>query len=258
MPLKEDIKPYIKNGFIHPSIDSDSGNGWLYTAEYLIALEANKEKLTIAEDNNLFLATQMHQIMCGLLIRTPTNAYGVEGPDDYIGACFISNFLYPSLAKDILFYGRTFTAEGSMPGIAPSDLVLWKTIKEKEEVSFVYNNIMPRTFCASSWLGRFPHLIAALQLVAGEKLSVLKLLYLAGSFMFINKNNDCDSWIRPWVLSHAVKEKHWLIDLTIKWWKRKATKLWGTPGQLLSKYFNKLPEGQPEHPLALYLMNKEF
>lgn len=98
------IKEYTdKNGFIKPQKDwQDSGNGLLYTAlDMLVRKERRIEQRT-----NYSELVQSCMKEPGLLMRTPTNDYGQQQWDDYLGVALGCKLINNTdIPKQILKYG---------------------------------------------------------------------------------------------------------------------------------------------------------
>lgn len=168
-----------------------TGNGLLYTAIYAYVLSVNGE-LSPSVRAKLIAVYESCELKPGLLMRTPRNEFGQEGPDDYIGvALFCVICSHPDLARRILDHGG---------------------------VLGVWNNVHPGRFTLSAWLGRQRQLVAALRLAAGYSINpVDKLIYftslVVGSF-----SKSQDGYTLSWCLTKIARG--WFLTLGASLWRR--------------------------------------
>ena len=83
-----------------------TGNNILYTAYYMICLQIWHELMPL-EMNRIKTVLQFYRIEDGLYMRTPSNEFGQQGPDDYVGLGVMAYLMREFwIAEDILEYGR--------------------------------------------------------------------------------------------------------------------------------------------------------
>lgn len=208
-----------------------SGNGLLYTAEYLIWMIYAKEYQPVIDRAYWFSVAGECLVEPGLLKRSPTHP-DQQGPDDYIGAAAASYFIDQGLlAKTILEYGRTHPAR-------------WKGLP----VHYVYNNVKPGEFSSSAWLGRQPALIAHLQFCAGETPALWRQLAWAAAILMAKPESQ-DDWVLSSLLVMVAGDRTWVTRQASRRWKENFKQAWpGGLKQVLTAYFNL----QEAHPLATW------
>lgn len=257
MTLVGAIQPYKLEGFIHQQKGVVCGNGWLFTAHYVLALRNQKDIPTAVvaqEIADIRAAMIAHQVEPGLLKRTVGNAFGQESIDDYVGACLLSYLLDGGeLARDILAYGKRGVNKFS-PNVV--DMVMYNKLRLSGTVKYVYNNITPGVLTVRSYMGRYYHLICLLQYIVGEKPSWFYRFMMVVYFMGYADPSDLDSYIRPWLVSIVCKKRSWAISLSLWFWRRRATKFFGDPSNLISKYF--ASKGFKEQPIGVHLAGISF
>lgn len=239
-----------------------SGNGLLYSAEAIVALNDNKA-LDAATIQSFWKAYYGCMVQIGLVERLP-GYKDQEGPDDYHGCALASRYLGANLAHDILVYGQykgadKWSAEYEHPDDVKLSRVIYSilSVGGLRKVKYVYNNVNPGYFTLSSWMGRFPGLIANLKYGAGGPAKgyiPTPLEFLGWSIglilgLFAKKENH-DGWILPWTTYRTSIGRTILGWPLLKLWNWRFRKVWGNPGDLLGAYFN-----APEHPIAVWLKN---
>lgn len=223
------IQPYKNPG------TGASGNGVLYTAEYIAVLWENK--LLNDNDEVEFLDSMWNCEVCpGLIKRSPTNG-DQEGPDDYIGitaASWMLSGFTQCIAENILEYG--------------------------EKNNWVYNNVKPGTnedwdgkFNASAQMGRFPAMICHFYWCAKKTPPMWRQVWWVLALLWATaqpaKNHD--NWILSWFMVQVAKGKNWFCDCAISIFEFQLKRLFpGGMKQLFSEYFQ-----NPEHPISKYFVD---
>jgi hypothetical protein len=257
MTIKDAFLPYIdKDGLVQPTVGGESGNGLLYTSEYIYALLANGGMDRI-EQMRLTAAYNACQMQEGLMARTPIGtAFSTdqEGPDDYYGCGAASSELDGSLARHILAYGRK-GASGFNPSYEDSDRVKLSTwlfrilsLFGLLKVKWIYNNDNPGFFTQSSWLGRQQNLICHLQFAADEEPPMWRKVWWAVAVLGSLFSTNNDSYCLSWLCVRTAQGKSKFCTLVGKvWWHFVLKKFPGGMGEILGDYFQ-----NPSHPLAVY------
>jgi len=258
MDIRIDIKAFTDQyGLITPD-GKPSGNGLLYTAEYLALLHQRGE-LTKSDEDHFRDVILSCEKRIGLFNRHPDHP-DQQAPDDYMGIACASALIDPAIARSVLFYGRSIPAKAS-DMIHDSNLplmvkMLLLVLVGDGELKYNYNNVTPGTASKNSWMGRQPQLIGGLQMAAQEKLSTWRLIYwclvIATSGLF--KPQDQDSWRLSYLCLYYGSNYNWMTKLTAQVWWRRFKKHWpGGVKELRAKYFN-----NSEHPLSKYVEDKPF
>lgn len=255
MDIIEDYKRYTdKFGLVQPRRDSTSGNGARYTAEYILALDlesrldAEKERLT--KVYNSLMAEP------GLLMRTPDNGFGYQSIDDTIGALTASYFLRTNYAQDYLDYGKEKPATSidltDTDKEATNKVVWWLLSRGKGSVSSVYNNVHPERFHVSSWLGRFPQLLAHANFAARKTPTIWQQTVWIVSVLMSSFSKGQDAKVLAWHLIQVAKDQSFVCALVGKFWGWMLKKHYPQGiGEVLERYFN-----NPDHPAAKWLRFK--
>lgn len=215
MTLKSAIgNGYIDhNGLVSPSKGGSSGNGVMYSSEFICLLEANGE-LTGAVAASWITPLTRCFVEVGLLARDPKNEAEQEGPDDYIAlaaaACAINRAIKPlgmdwPIANDVLRYGLRHFGN--------------------------FNNKQPGKFSWSSWLWRQPQLIAAYMAAAVKRTWYARLFFwiIAQPFYFVAAGSiavscrkaalgDADSRRLAWSLIQSTAPVSWMVRLAARGW----------------------------------------
>lgn len=230
MQILEDYKTVTdKDGLVQPP-EGRSNNGVRYTGEMVIAL-VKHGALSQEESTRLRAVLSSCEREPGLLMRSPRNTGGYQSVDDTIAAITIDHFVGTGFTKRFLEYGRT-------QGATFVDKSIKKYPKEGElvfalftflgavPVKYVYNNIVPRGFTLSSWLGRQQQLICHAQFVAGENPPMYRKLWWAIAVLssMRSKYKDWDAKILALHLVKAAKGKSPFCDairnIWIRWFKQ--------------------------------------
>lgn len=182
MNLSKEIIPnwLDKNNMVKPQGSwTDSGNGLLYTAVFLVLDKEIKGKLHVHAGEWYKRLVESCYLKPGCLKRSPSNTYQ-EQWDDYLGvvaACVASG--NRKIPRQILWFGLThfffFNTD---------DKLEWK-----------------------DWLGRYPHLWLVCWCAAFPflKYPLAPILLLAGLFMKPNMN-DTSGIQLEWLFRYCVKE----------------------------------------------------
>jgi len=244
----EDYKPYIDiNGFVQPDSQTNgpqiSQNGVRFTSEYVIAL-ALERKLN-EEKERLKKVFKSVEQKPGLLMRTPENSGGYQSIDDTIGAITVSYLLGTDYASNFLKYGREkFPTENDETDTNKERVKMGRTIfsilKSFGPVRWVYNNINPQKFHISSYLGRFPQLIAHAMFAAGEPVPIWRQIWWSGSIIYSAFSKSTDAKALAWQLVLVGRNKSILCDLVSCFWSYMLKKHYPNGiGGVLKKYWSR-------------------
>jgi hypothetical protein len=255
----EEYRTYFdKFGMVQPTIGGNSFNGVRYTGEYVIALHKEGKLDEKGERNRLFLLFKSLQREPGLLMRTPENEGGYQSIDDTIAALTADYYIYGGFAEKFLEYGRLYPA-----------VIMDESDPNKEKVQqgwgiynilrtiygqpkYVYNNINPEEFALSSWLGRFPQLIAHAQFIAGEKVPLWRKLWWAGAVIQSSFSKEQDNKVLGWYLVLVGKDQSGICKAASSFWSYMMKKHYPEGiGQVLGDYF-----GNHNHPSAYWLRHE--
>lgn len=260
MSIKTDFLPYTDSfGLIQPDGNGTSGNGILYTAEYVAAL-VHANDLDSQEKQRLISVLESCEKQPGLLWRAPLNKDDQEGPDDYVGIGYTAKFLnHPDIAKRIVEYGRVGVKEYD-PSAEDEGKRFWSKVIYKilslfgnKTVKNVWNNANPGKFTLSAWLGRQLNLMAHLKFAANIDPSCIEKLVWCLAILkdLFEKKSNKDSWVLSWLAVKTAKNKSFICDVVGSIWIWKFKRTWKNGmGELLGSYFNNI-----NHPLAIHLMN---
>lgn len=250
---------YTFNGLIHDSTGGISGNGLLYTAEWVLAL-SNLSLLSPSNRIKFVGAYNSHMRIEGLMMRTPSNAFGQEGPDDYFGVAAASKVLdHGTLAKAILEYGKKGATQFDLTPTERRDIkkekILFYTLKilGLGRIKYVFNNLDPSLFNARAWLGRFPHLIAHLKFAAGITPTWFEYAYWCLALLKKEHAEDYDRWILPYLMTQTAKDRGLIARFVIGIWNKRATKAFGTVDKLFYAYFR-----DKDHPIIKLFSGQRF
>jgi hypothetical protein len=255
--VRQDCSTYFDQyGLMQPGPSVSSGNGLLFTAEYIMALMFNNE-LDEEERQRLIKVYNSCELEPGLLMRSPIGApfnQDQEGPDDYVGAAAASYFLRDSLAERILKYGNEkgaykYADEYEEPDRREESRLFWglKSLGGTLRIDYVYNNIHPEYFTLSSYLGRQISLLCHLKFAAGEIPTETEKWFWCRAVEdgADAKKEDHDSWILSWLLVRTMDERDPNCNEVATYWKEKLQQTWpGGIGEVLCAYFQ-----NQDHPL---------
>ncbi len=222
-----------KAGLIQPVINPGqdaSGNGLLYTAEYVLAL--HKLKLLTVEDCHKFLTT-VYKCMLepGLLKRSPTHT-DQQGLDDYVGV------------MAALYVTRRWAAADSIH-------------KYGKDHWWVYNNSQPGTIRHkdgrinwSAMFFRMPQVIAHFKWATNRTPNLFERLYWFGTIIVASRaeKKNQDAWVLSYLLIQVMDRRSLLCTLAAEIWEMQFRKHYpGGLGEVLGSYFN-----NTEHPLCVH------
>lgn len=206
--LRADMLPYrdadglvVPNGEgCSPTQYNVSGNGVLYTGEYVLLMRLNGELNDSDRKDYRDVIEACMPVEKGLLSRSPTHS-DQEGPDDYIGlavgAWATGN---NDLAEAVITYG-------------------------KKHYGF-FNNENPGSyyhkdgrFNWSALLIRQPQLIGIMYYAANRVPPFLIRLYLAIGILISGRNkplSDSDARILAWLVINVVDNRCWMIKIAAR------------------------------------------
>ena len=259
MNLREAIQDYMDGNYlVQPKLNPDlgcSGNGLLYTSEYILTLK-QLGQLTDIDKWKYISAIKQCEIQPGLFERNPIAfKQDQESVDDHYGLAVGSLIVDPTIAQRILKYGRENKVSfksilqdysikasyGIVSDLAKVLAFLFGWIK----VKYNYNNINPGVGTAASWLGRQSQLICCLQYAAGEKPAFWRVIYTAVSIALSGKVGNNDSWILSSLVVYCSKSS-WLCRKAANIWRKRLYKYYPKGvAQVLKSYMYPV-----DHPLA--------
>lgn len=240
MSLKQDIIPYIDtNGLIGPAKGQGSNNGIMYLSEYIIMLIRRAEAID-QDIDDFFAKVESCMLKPGLLMRSPQNAGGQEGPDDYYAL---------AAALDEIAAKFPNSVDATNNRIAYS--ICLYAIKHLG----CLNNEFPNTFQWSSFLVRQPELDAVMLWAAKLPVGPILRLYTAISILFAAKDtpvNDTDPRRLSWLVVQVASRHSWLCRMASKVWYRRLYRDYpsGMRG-VAAVYF------EAGHPFSTYYIDKE-
>lgn len=218
MSLQEDIKPYLKSGFVETSKDGDSGNKIRESSQYY---------RLIKQQNTSWLS--LLEIKKGLYRKGPNNLTGITSVDDLAPLCtyFFSIGRF-DMSKDVLDYIKShggFYVTGQLPWYK-----VWKF--------FIARNLS---------------LMAHLYYCSNERPPMFlqywhrKAIRECG----VQHPEHQDEWILSNELIIASRDKDPVVNQLQKDFFKRLTDWWPNGFKdVLDKYYN-LPNGE-SHPLAIY------
>ena len=231
--MQKDFLPFTDRfGFITPD-GGTSGNGTLYTAEYIIALIDNCKEIPPEEHDRLVKLYQSCEKQPGLMSRNPESP-DQEAIDDYIGCGTASYYLQDGLAQRILDYGRKNKVFGIIP--------------------YHYNNVNPGVWNPKAFIGRQQQIIAHLRFAAGEIPNLFQKIWWCVALILsahAPKENQ-DAYSLAWQLIRVGENKSLLCDLVIKYWRKKQASKGINIASILGSYFNNF-----DHPLVKWLKDSK-
>ena len=235
---------------------SSTDNGNLFTSHYVYGLSATN-RITDIEKQRILSVYRANFSQPGLLCRTPVFPGDRQAQDDMYGLMGAEAQLSPSnraMTKAIYEYGK-ISAKGidsTEPFPKPQTYAFWAIkILTLGRCRWVWNNIEPGKFDETSWLGRFPALVATMQMSLQERVNPFNWLVWAGASLYSSwfgnssdNNGDC------LFLQSAIAVKgygpltNFVCDQVHTGIKHK----YGGVGGLMADYFQ-----NPAHPLVALL-----
>jgi hypothetical protein len=222
--VRSDFEPFFDpDGFIGPKAGQGSGNGLLYTAEYVVILRqlGFLKPADLIKYENLCLKCE---ISPGCYNRSPGDR-SQEGPDDYTGVA------------------------------AASPINADRSLRHGESNFWIYNNNGKGIRDSSgkinwaAFMGRFPSLLAHMKYGAGRKLGLITWLawQIAVLGCALSDTADQDSWFLTWLLVHTGGQKSMVNRWISKLWVGNLRKQFpGGIQEVFEKYFGF------QHPIAKY------
>lgn len=228
-----------------------SDNGTLFTAHYAYGLslrgelDKEKDRLTQVFQNNF--------VEPGLLCRTPSFPGDYQAQDDMIGLMGAEALMYPDpkdrqMTKAMYEYGKV-DCSGLSSDATPQDSLVYTWIQKLTgHTKWVWNNRESRKFRAGNWLGRFPNLMATMQMSLGESVNPFFWLWWAATMLQIvympNKGNQ-DGYTLRFHSALACEDYGPITEWICGKVKQAVVRDFGGLGSLLAAYF-----GKPNHPLV--------
>jgi hypothetical protein len=237
-----------------------TGNGNLFTAHYVLGLVSTNQ-ITDLEKQRILTVYSNNFSQSGILCRTPVWPGDRQAQDDIFGLMSSEAMISPDhrvLTRSIYNFGK-IPAEGidsTEPFQGAQTRVYWLIkILCFGRVKWVWNNIQPGKFDEASWLGRFPSLLAVMQMSLKEEVNPFFWLWWAVSCLSSawfgnssNNNGDCLELHGAVASQGYGKLTNWVCKQIHKGIKRK----YGSCGGLMQVYFQ-----DPSHPLVALLANTD-
>lgn len=236
-----------------------TGNGNLFTAHYVFGLYSNN----ILIDKEIARITQVFKNnfeQTGLLCRSPNFPGDLQAQDDMFGIMGAEALMHSdrnnrTLTKQMYEYGKK-SCDGLVDNATPQDMwafnaLKWLTLGTR----WVWNNVNPRKFKSSAWLGRFPNLIATMQMAQGENVNVFFWLYWAATMLqlvyFPGDKSYRDGYTLRFHSALACEGYGPLTNWVCRKVREAIARDYSDFGQLLGAYFAK-----PEHPIVALCKGK--
>ena len=234
---------------------SDNGNLWL--AHYTYGLVETYE-IDDREKQRILQVYANNFSQPGILCRTPNFPGNRQAQDDLFGIVGAEALLSPNdrkMTRAIYSYGQHIEPKGVDPtepfqGAQGRVFLLIKALCFGK-CRWVWNNISPGTFSETSWLGRFPALLAVLQMSLRYDINPFFWLWWAVTALSTswfgnstNNNGDC-------LILHgcsAAQGYGRLTDWVCRQFHKGIKRKYGSVGGLMQVYFQ-----NPQHPLCALL-----
>lgn len=229
-----------------------SGNGNLFTAHYVFGLWANG-LLTDEEKSRIIQVFKNNFEQPGLLCRTPNFPGDQQAQDDMFGLMGAEALIYPNpsdrlLTKAIYDYGSQ-NCTGLVDNPSSQDKWVYNILNALTlGTKWAWNNVNPKKFRAPAWLGRFPNLIATMQMAQNKVVNPLCWLYWAEVMLqlaYKPNKSDQDGYALRFHSAIACEGYGPLTNWICKKVRAAVARDYGDLGGLLSAYF-----GKPQHPIV--------
>lgn len=229
------------------------GNAALFTAHYVFGLHANN----ILSDKEIARIKQVYQnqfMEPGLLGKETEFFRDRQAQDDLFGLMGAEALMCPKredrvMTKAIYDYGKK-SAEGLEKGADDTDKKAYKWLKILTfGRRWVWNNIEPGKFKSDSWLGRFPNLIATMEMSQGKLINPLRWVWWAATMLQLvylpGDKTYRDGYTLRLHSALACQGYGWLTNWVCKKVRGAIARDYGDFGKLLGAYFAK-----PDHPIV--------
>jgi len=221
--LEKEMKPYVDRfGLVTPS-GGTSGNGLLYTSEWLLTLF--RQGILDDETTQKYSeAIDKCQVTKGLFNRHPEATTHRNATDDYIGVIAVSRALGLPYAHFIYRHGVKY--------------------------AWVFNNVNPGFFHISSWFGRKFQFRAHVKFGIGMKPNLFERLVWCYSVITSawKPLTDQDARTLTWLLVITASGQDDLTDKVGEWWMSKFKSQYKNGmSTVLEDYFGF------QHPIARYI-----
>ena len=237
-----------------------TGNGNLFTSHYVYGLHTTNQ-LTSKEKTRILNVYGNNFSQSGILCRTPNFPGDRQAQDDIFGLMGAEALISPNLralTRSIYEYGKK-SAQGidsTEPAQGAQMRAYWAIkILTLGRCRWVWNNIQPGKFDETSWLGRFPCLLAVMQMSLRERVNPFNWIWWTISSLYgawfgnsSNNNGDCLAMQGAIAVQGYGPASNWVCKQIHNGIKRK----YGNAGVLMADYFD-----NPQHPLAQLLNNSD-
>lgn len=260
MSLLDDLIPYRDgHGFVQPKPGEGSYNGGRYTGDAIAALWRLNQ---LPRETCVALIGLLNTLekAPGVVMRTPDNLGGHQGPDDIIARISAYHFL-----GDYSFHYR-FRAQSRREATWWEDDALdkkrstwnnriWSLFSIFPWVrKYNHNNVddAEDLFHVSTWFGRMPHLYCHNNFAMEETPPWWQRIWwaLAIGWSPMPKKKHEDKWTNSWhmvLIYNKSKKKYWYCSWAVKRWQSKLKKVYPHGiGEAFESYWG-------EHPINLPL-----
>lgn len=235
------------------------GNGALFTAHYVFGLSCND----ILTDKEIARIKQVYanEFMAPGLLGKPTEFFkDRQAQDDMFGLMGAEALMCPKredrlMTKAMYDYGQ-ISPVALESDADDTDKAVFKWLKILTlRRRWVWNNVEPGTFNADSWLGRFPNLIATMEMSQGKWVNPLKWCYWAGTMLQLvylpGDKTYRDGYTLRFHSALACEGYGPLTNWICKKVRSAIARDYGDFGLLLGAYFAK-----PDHPIVALCKGK--
>jgi hypothetical protein len=234
------------------SLGHAQGNGALFTGHYVYGLHVNG-KLTDKEIARIKAVYADHFMEPGLLGKSTEFFRDRQAQDDMFGLMGAEALMCPDpkdrkMTQAMYEYGKK-SAEGLESNYNERDEKVYKWLKILTfRRRWVWNNIEPGKFKSDSFLGRFPNLVATMQMASGKMVNPFLWVWWAATMLqlvyFPNKTYH-DGYTLRFHAALACEGYGRLTNWVCKKVRGAIARDYGDFGKLLGAYFQK-----PEHPIV--------
>ncbi len=232
--------------------DVSSWNGNLFTAHYVFGLVSTNQ-MTDVERARIIQVFLNNCLVTGLLQRAPS-INNRQAQDDMFGVMGAEALMYPNpkdrvVTKAMYEYGKQ-SCDGLASDANDQDKLAYKWLKRLTfRTRWVWNTEEPGKFKAGSWLGRFPNLIATMQMAQGKIVNPFSWLWWAITMMLlplgkVDKNYH-DGYTLRFHSALACQGYGFLTNWICKKVREAVARDYVDFGLLLGAYFAK-----PQHPIV--------
>lgn len=257
MSLLDDLIPYRDVwGFVHPDPGVFTQNGGRYTADAIAALWRLNQLPKTTRIALLSLMNSLERIP-GVVMRTPNNIGGHQGPDD-----IVARICAYRLLQDNSFHYR-FRLQSRIEATgwendpesknrSQANKWVWRLFSWVPWIKgYNHNNVEDNKFHVSTWFGRMGHIYAHNDFALDEKPKFWTRIWwtLAIGWSRMPKYKHEDKWTNSWhmvLIYNLSKVKYWHCSWAVRRWQKKMAKIYPQGvGQAFQAYWGAHPINQP-------------